>query len=245
MKVGYYWLAKSGEPISQHSPEVVKFFKELIENDMIEFPPQKTRKMVRISSSHLSIKEYLIKQNLFKHLELSDVSPFLKDNTIIKGFKISEKPYTYIHQNLFQSKYKLTKEISEFSDSLFLLDYTGDIKDKLYLCSERSFSPSKFRFVLKSEETNNSEFDCFLIYNYGYDDGSGNMCYKYFEEQLAERGGSSFEIEKLLKEKKEPFKPSANFRPRSKYHNGSDYDPYADTDDPYADTDLGDPRGWW
>ena len=243
MKIGYYWLAKSGEPISQHSPEVVKFFKELIENDMIEFPPQKTRKMVRISSSHLSIKEYLIKQNLFKHLELFDVLPFLKDNTIIKGFKISEKPYTYIHQNLFQSKYKLTKEISEFSDSLFLLDYTGDKKDKLYFCHKRSFSPDKFRFVLKSEETNNSEFDysSFLNYHYGYDDGSGNMCYKYFEEKLAEWGNSSFEIEELLKEEKEPFKPSRLHTRSKDYdddHNGSDYDPY-------ADTDLGDPGGWW
>ncbi len=245
MKVGYYWLAKSGEPIFQYSPEVVKFFKELIENDLIEFPLQKKKgKMVRMGFRHLSIKEYLRIPHVFKHLELNDVLPFLKDNTIIKGFKISEKPYTYIHQNLFQSKYKLTKEISEFSDSLFLLDYTRDKKDKLYLCLERSFSPHKFRFVLKSEDTNNSEFDysSFLNYDYGYDDGSGNICYKYFEEQLAERSYSSFEIEKLLKEEKEPYKPFSRLIPRSEDydddHNGSDYDPY-------TDTDFGDPGGWW
>ena len=41
MRVGYYWLAKSEEPLSQDSPEVVKFFEELIENDMIEFSEPK------------------------------------------------------------------------------------------------------------------------------------------------------------------------------------------------------------
>lgn len=41
MRVGYYWLAKSEEPLSQDSPEVVKLFEELIENDMIEFSEPK------------------------------------------------------------------------------------------------------------------------------------------------------------------------------------------------------------
>ena len=167
MRVGYYWLAKSEEPLSQDSPEVVKFFEELIENDMIEFSePKKESSLVgrhntkelrsftdKAKENNLSINEYIKYKLKHENLELSWLKPLLQENTIIKGFKISEKPYTYIHQNLFQSKFKLTRETSR-TESLFILDYTRDKKDKLYLCKKRSFNPLKFRLVLKSHEEN-------------------------------------------------------------------------------------------
>ena len=37
---------------------------------------------------------------------------------------------------------------------MFILDYTRDKKDKLYLCLKRSFNPLKFRLALKSHEEN-------------------------------------------------------------------------------------------
>ena len=153
MRVGYYWLAKSEEPLSNDSPEVVKFFEELIENDMIEFSePKKESSWLdklntkelrsfidKAKENNLSINEYIKYKLKHENLELSWLKPLLQENTIIKGFKISEKPYTYIHQNLFQSKFKLTEETSR-TESLFILDYTRDKKDKLYLCLKRSFN---------------------------------------------------------------------------------------------------------
>ena len=179
MRIGYYWLAKSEEPLSKDSPEVVKFFEELIENDMIEFSePKKESSLVdrhntkelrsfidKAKENNLSINEYIKYKLKHENLELSWLKPLLQENTIIKGFKISEKPYTYIHQNLFQRKFKLTKESrwrymepnvldSHWQKNLFILDYTNDKKDKLYLCLKRSFNPLNFRLVLKSHEEN-------------------------------------------------------------------------------------------
>ena len=260
MRLGYYWLKKNGKPYSQKSPEVVKFFEELVENDMIEFSvEEKVRSLSyknlscttgfkdRSKEKGLSIKEYVkfllenpdeqaspkfkskIKDTWYyrtavwakKHFyndmyeaktketwcflkkqkfcqyenskkmikvisfeELLEVDlrmyelqmnqlitkkefiqeklkngkfdwewffPLLEENTIIKGFKISNNPYTNSHQNLFQKKIKLSS-LERNHVNRFLLNQTKDKKHKLYLCKKMSFNPKKSRLVLKSHK---------------------------------------------------------------------------------------------
>lgn len=259
MRLGYYWLKKNGKPFSQKSPEVVKFFEELVDNDMIEFSveekvrslsyknlPYTTGFKDRSKEKGLSIKEYvkfllenpdeqvsslegfktsrswfyrtavwakkhfyndmyeaktketwcflkkqkdylkdypkMIKVISFEEFLEVDLRryelqmnqlitkkefikeklkngkfdwewffPLLEENTIIKGFKISNNLYTNSHQNLFQKKIKLSS-LERNHVNRFLLNQTKDKKHKLYLCKEMSFNPNKSRLVLKSHK---------------------------------------------------------------------------------------------
>ena len=74
MRAGYYWLAKSEEPLSQDSPEVVKFFEELIENDMIEFSEPKKESSLVGRHNTKELRSFTDKAKTFgKHVDDLDV----------------------------------------------------------------------------------------------------------------------------------------------------------------------------
>lgn len=110
------------------------------------------RREYNLTTNQLIPKEEFIKKKLKKSkFNLDWFFPLLEENTIIKGFQISETPYTNKHQNLFQKKIKLSSTDSEPVNS-FLLVKTDNKKDELFLDFKRSFNPNKFRLVLKSHK---------------------------------------------------------------------------------------------
>lgn len=80
--------------------------------------------------------------------------PLLEENTIIKGFKITDKPYTNVHQNLFQDKVKFSSQEFPCNGNQFILEQTNCKSDKLYLCKLKTLNPNKFRLVLKTHKEN-------------------------------------------------------------------------------------------
>lgn len=124
----------------------ISSFEELLNINLDQYEPERNQKIKKLS--------YIKDRLKTEKFSLEWFLPLLEENTIIKGFKITDEPYTNVHQNLFQDKVKFSSQEFPCFPNQFILERTNCKSDKLYLCKLRTLNPTKFRLVLKTHKEN-------------------------------------------------------------------------------------------